>query len=369
MLQTVLQFDRDGSCLVPLYRRQPLRGGSHLNLNLETEPTQSGAAVKEPSIFMSTPMDTPPNSLTACVRDSTALVMSQASVVRIDQIAIDRLSERLIGTSRAPGWDSSVHFFDGGPLSAKYLLVLDALNFCFWPDPGLNYVDLARGLREAVLADRSVLDADRLVDITGDEIDEWFGRPVWRSKERAQLVAEVGKTLSSQYDGSVENLVESAGGSADRLVAALVHGFQGFADHVDLDGRRTCFYKRAQIFVADLWGAFRGNGLGAFHDIDALTTFADYRVPQLLRHVGAINYEPGLAADVDSETELVQGGREEIEIRSATVQAVERLRLGMARHGRMLNSVELDWWLWHLAEDEASSGRIGPHHRVRTIAY
>ena len=26
-----------------------------------------------------------------------------------------------------------MHFVDGGPLTAQYLLVLDALNFCFWP--------------------------------------------------------------------------------------------------------------------------------------------------------------------------------------------------------------------------------------------
>ncbi len=26
-----------------------------------------------------------------------------------------------------------LHFMDGGPLTAQYLLVVDALNFCFWP--------------------------------------------------------------------------------------------------------------------------------------------------------------------------------------------------------------------------------------------
>lgn len=31
--------------------------------------------------------------------------------------------------------------------TAQYLLVLDALNFCFWPQPGLEYEHLARGLK------------------------------------------------------------------------------------------------------------------------------------------------------------------------------------------------------------------------------
>jgi hypothetical protein len=37
------------------------------------------------------------------------------------------------------------------------------------------------------------------------------------------------------------------------------------------------FYKRAQIFAGDLYGAFRGRGLGEFTDLDQITTFPDYR--------------------------------------------------------------------------------------------
>lgn len=29
---------------------------------------------------------------------------------------------------------ADMHFCDGGPLTAQYLLVVDCLNFCFWPD-------------------------------------------------------------------------------------------------------------------------------------------------------------------------------------------------------------------------------------------
>ena len=65
-------------------------------------------------------------------------------------------------------------------------------------------------------------------------------------------------------------------------------------------GVQVFFYKRAQIFVADLFGAFEGQGLGAFHDISALTMFADYRVPVVLRLMGILRYSPALAALVSS---------------------------------------------------------------------
>jgi hypothetical protein len=57
-------------------------------------------------------------------------------------------------------------------------------------------------------------------------------------------------------------------------------------------------YKRAQIFVGDVYGAFRGQGLGRFDDVSSLTMFADYRVPVVLRVMGVLDYSPELEAQV-----------------------------------------------------------------------
>lgn len=39
----------------------------------------------------------------------------------------------------------------------------------------------------------------------------------------------------------------------------------------------------------------QGQGLGRFHDIGALTMFADYRVPVVLRQMGILTYSQELA--------------------------------------------------------------------------
>jgi hypothetical protein len=67
-------------------------------------------------------------------------------------------------------------------------------------------------------------------------------------------------------------------------------------------------YKRAQIFVADLYGAFGGTGLGAFSDISCLTMFADYRVPVVLRCMGVLEYSDQLAAKVGGGLSRGLGG-------------------------------------------------------------
>lgn len=57
-------------------------------------------------------------------------------------------------------------------------------------------------------------------------------------------------------------------------------------------------YKRAQIFVGDVYGAFAGKGLGRFDDIAQLTMFADYRVPVVLRVMGVLDYSEELEQQV-----------------------------------------------------------------------
>ena len=72
--------------------------------------------------------------------------------------------------------------------------------------------------------------------------------------------------------------------------------FQFFVCPLTCDalGTPVSFLKRAQILAADLSAYFHRTGLGHFTDMDHLTMFADYRVPQMLAHLGAIEYSPAL---------------------------------------------------------------------------
>lgn len=59
-------------------------------------------------------------------------------------------------------------------------------------------------------------------------------------------------------------------------------------------GKRISFYKRAQILVADFWGIMEARGEGNIPNLDYLTMFADYRVPQALVYLGALRYSDAL---------------------------------------------------------------------------
>lgn len=97
--------------------------------------------------------------------------------------------------------------------------------------------------------------------------------------ERARCLREAGRVLYKHFDGSVLTLIQDANGSAARLVNLLADRFTCFRDEATFERKKVRFLKRAQIFVADLWAAFEGEGHGSFNDIDKLTMFAGMRFP------------------------------------------------------------------------------------------
>ena len=151
------------------------------------------------------------------------------------------------------------------------------------------------------------------------------------------------------------------------LVRLLTEKLASFRDVAEYLGSRVFFYKRAQIFAADLHAAFDGKGWGSFKDIDKLTAFADYKLPQVLRHLGIFDYAEALAQKVDEKIHLDEGSPEEIEIRANTIWAVELIQRELEQMGKRLRSIEIDWILWNLGQ--GMEFRVKPYHRTLTIFY
>jgi hypothetical protein len=183
---------------------------------------------------------------------------------------------------------------------------------------------------------------------------------------------ELGEVLHREFDGEAAKFSASASGSAVNLVQRVIEKLPGFRDTVIYKGRLVHFYKRAQILVSDLWAAFGRRTTDAEHfasfgDMERLTMFADYRVPQLLRHVDILTYTDTLAAAVDSKTPVPFGSDAETEIRAATVVAVDEIQQGLRARGVDVLVVEVDWMLWNRGERDLQS--MAPHHRTLTIYY
>ncbi|PYH96600.1 hypothetical protein BO71DRAFT_439413 [Aspergillus ellipticus CBS 707.79] len=323
--------------------------------------------------------------------------------------------------------------------TVDFIFTMDLLNFSFWselPDEKRFCIEY-RGKRwtgywSLVAALQRALEEN--IPITTpefwtkeDECTEDLIKHVFRSgtdeeipllQERLQCLREAGRVLCREYEGSFLNCIYNANYSAAALVNLLAESFSCFRDETTFEKRRVRIYKRAQILVADLWACFDGEGYGEFHDIEKITMFADYRIPQILYQLGCLMYSPPLESHIRSLKPIPSGSNWETELRATSIWCVEMIRKEIeSRHpelkstpmsnrtrknspspeedeetidqqkkcstqkhikkesvheptGMGINAILIDFFLYDTMKELEKDGQESiPHHRTRSIWY
>jgi hypothetical protein len=327
---------------------------------------------------------------------------------RIPGLAKDILHKKLSNPDFIEWDEESWHYSGSGYLGSEsqrrervalYILALDAINFCFWPSRedstqinSLEYDHLAVALKQLAEDDDKIpskgdsnhggivrsdpsyaFSPQNLASMTpgkmASRVNPYLqGHYMDNMKKRSELWKELGTVLLDKYDGSATQFLERAENDATKLVDLIYSSFPGFQDEAEIEGQRIFFLKRAQIFVGDVNAALKLN----LKSMESLTTFADYRVPQILRHFLILDYSVDLTDTVDSQTEIAKGSPHEIAIRAATVVAVEELvkflNNDISANGSFTDVI-VDWYLWQVGEKMNQLGQLKPFHKVRTHFY
>lgn len=338
-------------------------------------------------------MTDPLGVLTSC-----RAVVASSQHVHIDDQAIARVAHELLKAGDPPGWDADLHYratgADADERTAMWLMVLDALNFCFWgqgTDPAERwrvrwkgelvdgYVALVAALTTAAERGVPLHDAHWLAAVSDEDVADFLAPEEVHTEiplidHRVHNLRELGQALLPYGRQPAHAFIAAANGSAVQLVQKIVENFPSFNDvtmwtyaDTGLPGGKVRFYKRAQILVGDLAGGLSGSSLGHFHDLHMLTAFADYKVPQILRELGVLTYDAQLANLVDARILIPPGDRMEVEIRAATIIACDRLVQAIQGLGRAITAAELDWQLWTLSQQIPGGSR--PYHLTKTIFY
>ncbi|CAG8441665.1 3124_t:CDS:10 [Ambispora leptoticha] len=299
----------------------------------------------------------------------------------------------------------------------NWIFLVDLLNFSFWSDldkediPGYTspdrytvfynnrsytgYWSLCAAINRALQKGIPITTPDfyaskeRLSDL---EIKQIFksetSEDIPLLEERIESIRQAGKILTERFNGTFATCIQQANQSSLKLLTIIVENFPSFRDEASFLGRTVKFYKRAQILIADIWYCYNnqntifGLGYGTFHDIDEITMFADYRVPQALHHLQALSYSPFLKATLDNYTLLENGSQLEIEIRGCSIWAVELIRRHitqklLSEDGKnetedneplRVNAILLDYYIWDFASSSKTALNVKAH-RIRSIFY
>ncbi|WKY05265.1 hypothetical protein Q1695_005910 [Nippostrongylus brasiliensis] len=335
-----------------------------------------------------------------CPRDSGKFIAEHAELVKINEDGVARVAKMIYDAAKDGSIAEvefsahAVHPKDKGKSAVDWIFLTDTVNFSFWAEPGSKY-DVSYGgvkytgyfagcaaVNKALDSGVNVTSAEWMKNATEAEVDAVFksdgGHSIPLLSDRVKAINESGRVLLEKWNGSFYNCIVAAERSAEKLLEIIVENFESFRDFAVYAGQKVAILKRAQILIADVYSALHADDPNCdFRDIGSLTMFADYRVPQALCYLGALEYSPKLMEVLSSGKDLPNGSSEEVELRGVSiwvceriVSAVQKLRAEEGDVVRPVYAIDVDIFAWvyrrkHAAEIE----KAVPFHRTRCIYY
>nr|CAI5853946.1 unnamed protein product [Callosobruchus analis] len=278
-------------------------------------------------------------------KEGAKLVASKAKYVKIEEEGIQKLGDLIVeeitsGKLSPENFSQvEVHPSSEEPWALDWLFVVDTLNFCFWHNENeegwkveghSGYFALCAAINRAIKEKVDITNPTFYSTITEKQLQN-----ILRSdtkiecpliSDRVKCLHEVGNALLENFEGSFKNVVKQCNNNAEKLLQLIVNNFSCFRDEAEYQGEKIAIYKRAQILIGDIWACFKNKGIGYFEDIDKITAFADYRIPQTLLWFEAFEYSKELNEKLKNNVVLKNGDEEEVEIRACTIHAVELVK-------------------------------------------
>ncbi|XP_066499231.1 queuosine salvage protein isoform X2 [Hoplias malabaricus] len=332
-------------------------------------------------------------------RESGRFVAERSKDVFVDEKGVQRVAEMLYQLKdseefTASGWKKMNQLAPSldTEQAINWVFVTDTMNFSFWPDRQdqqcevvykgntyRGYMSLCAAITRAVDEGVPILDPVYFSQMSEEELGHVLrsdsATPMPMLRERHQALIEAGRVLL-QHGGSFRNFMSQGHNDAEKMVKYVVDNIPSYRDEATYEGQRISFYKRAQILVADFWGIMEAQGEGNIPNLDYLTMFADYRVPQALVYLGVLRYSDALMEALKNGELLHSGERREVEIRGCSIWGVERIKtclweLVKERDGKScnINSALIDFYLWPYAKQHHKEMAHIPIHHTRCIYY
>lgn len=317
------------------------------------------------------------------ILSSTRFVIENAKHVKIDK---DKLKE----FCKSFHHEDVNHWLSEAPLDfsrldeeeiLNFLLVYSTIGFCYWEIKSwsIEYhkkkqagsFAMIAAIMKAHESGIKILDPkyratikekefSKILEISKDNNLQLF-------RERLEFLHESGAVIINKYQGKVSNLLKSADHDAIKLLGILTQEFSAYNDSYNYNKAEIYFYKKAQLFISDVFQTFKGEGIGYFHNILEITALADYRIPQVLRNFGILIYSTELTEKINHGALIKKGSSEEIELRASTIWTVKWIYDFVKDRNKKLTPIGVNDHLWLLRRLKFPNDEI--HHKTITTAY
>ena len=303
------------------------------------------------------------------LNSSYEYVCGNSKSVRINCAKIDDIINQ-INNSKVDYW------LDSNPYGLMDMDVKEIINFlfiyhaigdyCFWGDPkwevqtDLGIMDGSYAIMYLIL---NRFKSNNDFEMSFDEFKELLKGNVTIPllEDRYQNLIKMNNFLKSKNKTFYELIKELNADS--ELFEYIVNNLDYFEDVSNYEGKEILFYKRAQLLTSDILHV-REKKENVEVDYFNLIGCADYKIPQVMRCYGMLEFSDSLRDLVDSKVELKEGSIEEIEIRANTLKVINYI---YEKLNKKYSRMDINDFIWLLGQDKSQMTK--PYHRTLTKHY
>ena len=294
-------------------------------------------------------------------------VCDNAFDVKINYDKIDSLIE-LIEKSEVSFWLNS------NPYNIMDLSVEDIINFlliyhaigdyCFWGEPKWT-IHTDKGDMDGSFAIMYLIinrfKTDKNFNMTKNEFSKLLKGNVEIPlfDDRYNNLVEMNKFLSNKsfYDIIKDKTIDI------ELLEYILNNLSYYEDTSIYKDKKILFYKRAQLLVSDILHV-RELKENIKVDYTHLIGCADYKIPQVMRGYGMLEFSEYLSYKVDNMIPLEENSNEEIEIRACTLEVINYI---YEKLNKKYTRMDINDFIWNLGQDKSKVKN--PYHRTLTKHY
>lgn len=252
----------------------------------------------------------------------------------------------------------------------NFLIIFGSIDFSFWGNPkwtikGPNTdLDGAMALIYALLMLREKKGHLNFLEISINEFKDSFkgNVDIPLLEERYKIVYDISKAINEKMNGNFYNFIRNVNND-EELFNIIINNFPSFKDSSIYKEQEIYFYKLAQLVTSDIL-AMKRIKENINVDNTHLVGCADYKIPQILRGLGILEYSEELSNLVDNKMIIEKNSVYEIEIRALMIVSIDLIYKELK--GRV-DKIVINDVLWSLGQDK--SRKYLPYHLTRTTAY
>ena len=303
---------------------------------------------------------------------SCKYVVKNSKSVKINEAKLDEFIET-IKNIKTNHW-LSYSPYDLLDLSTEkiinFLLVYESIDFSFWGDPkwtidtddGKEYGSIAllytilKYVKEKNTTDFSNITKDEFREILKGNVEI----PLF--EERYNIIKNVSKIVNEEMDGNFYEFIKDITIDTE-LFEVIVNYFQNFKDERIYKDEKIYFYKLAQLLTSDILH-IRELKENIRMDYSHLIGCADYKIPQVMRGLGILEYNDKLANIIDNKKEIKINSEYEVEIRANMLVVIDLIKEKLKNK---VCSIDINDYIW--SQGRNKNIELKPYHLTRNTNY